>query len=95
MKIHDFAGDSMRFVHLMAFRLPADRKLFLSSDLQVLPYFDIPYGRIGIAELILCVMAHDNVQCMTFFLHIFYEFYFPTAHGTLRAHTVAASYLLV
>lgn len=36
MKIHDFAGDSMRFVHLMVFRLPADRKLFLSSDLQVL-----------------------------------------------------------
>lgn len=40
-------------------------------------------------------MAHDNVQCTALFLHIFYEFYFSTAHCTLRAHTVAASYLLV
>ena len=59
------------------------------------PYFDIPYGRIGVAELILRVMAHDNVQCTAFLFHILYEFYFATTHGTFRAHAIAAGYLFM
>jgi hypothetical protein len=40
-------------------------------------------------------MTHDNVQCVTFFFHVFNELYFSATHRTFRTHTVTASHFFV
>ena len=89
-------GCSLRYhFFLWFFICPQTENFSCHLVYRYFPYFDIPYGRIGVAELILRVMAHDNVQCTAFLFHILYEFYFATTHGTFRAHAIAAGYLFM
>ena len=78
--------------------------LFISSQTEdfsrhlvyrYFPYFDVADSRVGIVEFIVCIVTHNNVQCVTFLIHTLDELYFSTAHGTFGTHTVTASYFLV
>ena len=59
------------------------------------PHFYVTYGRIGIAECVVCIMSHDDIQCTAFIVYLLDEFHLPPTHRAFGTHTVTAGYLFV
>ena len=55
------------------------------------PYFDILHSRIGIAEFLIRILFHNDIQSFRFFIEIFFKVDFTPANHALGAHPVTTS----
>lgn len=55
------------------------------------PYFDILHSRIGIAEFLIRILFHNDIQSFRLLVEIFFKVDFTPADHALGAHPVTTS----